>query len=82
MKININKVIKAIQADGLLLEEDEARLLLEANALKERIEKAEKAKKMFPGTEAYDKAEAQIYEAEVELRYFVMELYLNFDILV
>lgn len=82
MKVNINKVIKAIKADGYLLEEDEARLLLEVNALKQRVDKAHKAMKMWPGTEAYDVAEAQLYEANVELRYFLMELYTNFDILV
>lgn len=82
MKININKVIAAIQADSYLLEEDEARLLQEAAVLKEKIDKAQKAKKMFPYTGASDMAQERLREAYSELEYFCITLYMNFDILV
>lgn len=82
MKININKVIEAIKADALLLEEDEARLLLQANVLKEKIEKAQKAKKMFPYTGASDVAQERLLDAYDDLVHFCIKLYMNFDIIV
>jgi len=82
MKININKVIEAIKADGLLLEEDEARLLQEATLLKETIDKAQKAKKMFPNSGASQMAEERLIDAYDDLEQFCIKLYMNFDILV